>query len=93
MKNSYIRYLIQFTLIFLIGGLLVSAGGENTPPIWERSVEDYLLEVLGVVVFATVVFTLPILYRAKRVGDEHKKYHKKFNIPYANDKGQCYCGQ
>jgi len=91
MKNSYVRYTLQFAAIFLVGGLVVVVGSEDAPPIWERSVGDYILNVLGVVLFGMVVFALPILIQAKRVGDKHKKYHEKYNIPYANDKGQCNC--
>lgn len=93
MKNSYVRYFLQFTLMFFIGGLFIAVGGEDTPPIWDRSIGDYLSEVLFIVLFGTVVFTLPMIYRAKRVGNKHEKYHKKYSIPYANDKGECYCGQ
>ncbi len=93
MKNSYIRYAVIFASVFFIGALFVVAGDENAPPIWERSIGDYLFHVLGVVLFAMVVFALPILIQAKRVGDKHKKYHEKYSIPYANEKGECYCGQ
>ena len=91
MKNSIARYTFQFAAVFFVAGIIFVAF--DTPPIWERSVGDYVLNVLGVVLFGMVVFALPILIQAKRVGDKHKKYHEKYNIPYSNDKGQCYCGQ
>ena len=93
MKNSYMRYTVIFTSVIFIGALFVVAGDESASPIWERSIGDYLLNVLGIVLFGTIIFTLPIIYRAKRIGDKHKKYHEQYSIPYANDKGQCYCGQ
>ena len=94
MKNPIARYALQFTAFFLIIGIIfVAVGGEDNPPIWNRTVGDYIMNVLGIVLVGMVIFALPILIQAKRVGDKHKKYHDKYNIPYANDKGQCYCGQ
>lgn len=94
MKNFYIRTTVQFALVFFIAAVFyVAFSTEDNLPIWERSIGDYLLNVFGVVAFGMVVFLIPILLIAKREGDKHKKYHEKYNIPYANDKGQCTCGQ
>lgn len=94
MKNPYVRYTVQFALFFFILAAFYGAVGmEDVKPIWEKSIGEYLIDVIGVFMFGMLVFALPIIFLAKRVGDKHKKYHKKYNIPYANDKGQCICGQ
>lgn len=72
MKNPYIKYGLQFFLIFLIGGIIfIAVGVEDTPPIWKRNMNigDYIVEVLGFALAGMLVFTLPILikyWRARR---------------------------
>jgi hypothetical protein len=92
MKNYYIRTTVQFILVFSVASsFYVAFSAEDNLPIWERSIGDYLLNVLGVVLFGMIFFLTPFLLITKREGDKHKKYHEKYSIPYANDKGQCYC--
>lgn len=85
MKNPYIKYALQFFLIFLIGGaFFVAVGVEDTPPIWKRgmNIGDYIVEVLGFALVGMLVFALPILikyWRARKKNPELSDLQSRFD--------------
>jgi len=82
MKNPYLKYTLQFTAIFFAAALFFVAVDEDAPPIWERSVGDYIINVFGLVLFALIFFVLPIMikyWRAKRRNPEPSNYHSRFS--------------
>lgn len=91
-KNIDLKHTLQLGGIFLIflTVILVFGLGDNEP-IWNRKFGDFISEMLLMLLFIGVVFLLPFYIRLKREGDKHRRFHEKYNIPFANDKGECYC--
>ncbi len=90
-KNIDLKHTLQLGglfLIVLIIGLVF--GSSDTEPIWNREFGDLVSDALLMLVLIGV-FLLLFYIRLKREGDKHRRFHEKNNLPFANDKGECYC--
>ncbi|KKQ85183.1 MAG: hypothetical protein UT08_C0009G0017 [Candidatus Woesebacteria bacterium GW2011_GWB1_38_8] len=90
-KDIDLKYTLQLGglfLILLVVGLVF--GSSDTEPIWNREFGDFISEALLMILFIGVFLLLFYIYmRRKRA--QHRRFHEKYDIPFANEKGECYC--
>ena len=91
-KNIDLKHTLQFGGVFLLLMTIILVFGlGDTEPIWNREFGDFISEMLLMMLLIGVLFLLPFYIRLKREGDKHRRFHERNGIPFANNKGECYC--
>ena len=94
MKNIDYKSILQLAIPFTLIGLVLFISKlfypEGVSP-KESTSRFTFAEIILTLLFVVIFFVLPVYIKLRRDRARHRKFHEQNDIPFANDKGECYC--
>lgn len=93
MKNIDFKFILQFSIPFALIGIVLFVNKLFYPEgVPEESTSSFNFgDLILTILFLAIFIGLPFYIKYRRGRARHRKFHQENNIPFANDRGECYC--